>query len=140
MNEKMTPTFFKLYTFYLKNWIDLLLANLYKQRKGTLRSETILATKISLKIMRNAFYFTSKALFILKIFKLLSWLFGHVAKHLDDKDKVNFKFYTCKTIEVKANQRMKFVQLIEFKMRNIFCWKIRHNIWQKLVPYPFQKN
>ena len=72
MNEKMTPTFFQLYTFYLKNQNDLLLANLYKQRKGTLRSETILATRICLKIMRNAFYFTSKALFVLKIFKLLS--------------------------------------------------------------------
>ena len=32
----------------------------------------------SLKIMKNAFYFMLKALFVLKIFKLLSWLFGHV--------------------------------------------------------------
>ena len=44
-------------------------------------------------MMKNAFYFTSKALFVLKIFKFLSWLFGHVAKRLDEKDKVNFKFY-----------------------------------------------
>ena len=36
-----------------------------------------------LKIIKNAFYFTSKALFVLKIFKFLSWLFGHVAKRLD---------------------------------------------------------
>ena len=43
--------------------------------------------------MKNAFYFTSKALFVLKIFKFLSWLFGHVSKRLDWKDKVNFKFY-----------------------------------------------
>ena len=43
--------------------------------------------------MKNAFYFTSKALFILKIFKFLSWLFGHAAKRLDKKEKVNFKFY-----------------------------------------------
>ena len=28
--------------------------------------------------MENAFYFTLKALFILKMFKFLSWLFGHV--------------------------------------------------------------
>ena len=35
------------------------------------------------KIMKNAFYFTSKALFVLKIFKFLSWFFGHVAKRLD---------------------------------------------------------
>ena len=32
------------------------------------------------KIMKNAFYFTLKALFVLKIFKLLSWLFVHVEK------------------------------------------------------------
>ena len=33
-----------------------------------------------LKIIKNAFYFTFKALFVLKIFKFLSWLFGHVEK------------------------------------------------------------
>ena len=44
-------------------------------------------------MMKNAFYFTSKALFVLKIFKIFSWLFGHVAKRLDKTDKVNFKFY-----------------------------------------------
>ena len=33
-----------------------------------------------LKMMKNAFYFILKALFALKIFKLLSWLFGHVEK------------------------------------------------------------
>ena len=32
------------------------------------------------KIMKNAFYFILKALFVLKIFKFLSWLFGHVEK------------------------------------------------------------
>ena len=31
----------------------------------------------------NAFYFTTKALFVFKIFKLLSWLFAHVSKRLD---------------------------------------------------------
>ena len=31
-------------------------------------------------MMKNAFYFTLKALFVLKIFKFLSWLFGHVEK------------------------------------------------------------
>ena len=29
----------------------------------------------------------------LKIFKFLCWLFGHVAKRLDQEDKVDFKFY-----------------------------------------------
>ena len=47
--------------------------------------------------MKNAFYFTSKALFILKIFKFLSWRFGQVAKQLDQKDKFNFKIYDVST-------------------------------------------
>ena len=34
----------------------------------------------SSKMMKNAFYFTLKAFFLLKIFKFLSWLFGHVGK------------------------------------------------------------
>ena len=33
-----------------------------------------------LKMKKNSFYFILKALFILKIIKLLSWLFGHVEK------------------------------------------------------------
>ena len=43
--------------------------------------------------MKNAFYFISKALFVLKIFKFLSWLFGYVEEWLDKADKINFKFY-----------------------------------------------
>ena len=46
-----------------------------------------------LKIKKIAFYFILKALFVLKIFRFLFWLFGHVVKRLDKKDKVNFKFY-----------------------------------------------
>ena len=52
-----------------------------------------LETESPLKMMKNTFYFTSKTLFVLKIFNFLSWLFSHVAKGLDKKDKVNFKFY-----------------------------------------------
>ena len=33
-----------------------------------------------LKMMKNVFYFILKALSILKMFKFLSWLFGHVEK------------------------------------------------------------
>ena len=39
-----------------------------------------LITGSTSKIMKNAFYFTLKARFVLKIFKFLSWLFGHVEK------------------------------------------------------------
>ena len=52
--------------------------------EGTLSGvRQFLATESTLSMMENAFYFTSKALFVLKIFKLLSWLFGHVSKWLD---------------------------------------------------------
>ena len=45
----------------------------------------------SLKIIKNAFYFTLKALFVLNIFQFLSRLFDHVEKQLDKKNKVEFK-------------------------------------------------
>ena len=62
--------------------------------KGTpLGLRQFLSTKSPLKTIKNVFYFISKALFVLEIFKLSSWLFGHVAKRLDKKDKVNFRFY-----------------------------------------------
>ena len=47
--------------------------------------------------MKNVFYFILKALFVLKIFKFLSRLFGHVGKRLDEKDKVNFKIHDVTT-------------------------------------------
>ena len=44
--------------------------------------------------MKNAFYFTSKAIFILKILKFLLWIFGHVSKQFDQEDMVNSNFMT----------------------------------------------
>ena len=35
------------------------------------------------KMMKIGIYFTLKALFVLKIFKFLSWIFGRVEKWLD---------------------------------------------------------
>ena len=55
--------------------------NLFKGALSGLRQ--FLATESPLKIMKNHFYFTSKAVSVLKIFKFLSWLFGHVSKRLD---------------------------------------------------------
>ena len=42
-----------------------------------------LAIESPLKMMKNVFYFTLKSICVLKIFKLFSWLFGHVEKRLD---------------------------------------------------------
>ena len=46
------------------------------------------------EIYLNAFYFKLKTLLVLKIFKFLCWLFSHVKKRLDKKDKFNFKIYS----------------------------------------------
>ena len=52
--------------------------------KGALSGlRQLLATESPLKMMKNAFYFTLKALFVLKIFKFLSSIFGHVEKPHD---------------------------------------------------------
>ena len=49
------------------------------------------------KMMKNAFYFTLKALFVLKIFKHLSSLFVQREKPLEEKDKINSKIYDVST-------------------------------------------
>ena len=56
----------------------LLIANLVK---GTaLGLGQFLTTESPWKLMKDAFYFVLKVLFVLKIFKFLSPLFGHVQK------------------------------------------------------------
>ena len=57
----------------------------------------VLASESPSKLMNNAFYLILKGLFVLKIFKFLSWLFGHVEKQPDLKGKVNFKIYDITT-------------------------------------------
>ena len=83
------------HNFYLSSF--LFFPNIYLFKGGLSGLTQFFATESSLKMMRNAFYFTSKAIFVLKIFTFLSWLFGHVWKRLHLKDKVNFKFYDVKT-------------------------------------------
>ena len=99
-----------------------------------------MATESPLKLMKNAFYFTVKAVFVLKIFKFLPWFFGHIEKRLDQKDKANFKILTPQsgqqTITVhilpnmsrnKGNQTINFGQLIKHNIRNIFLEKLVKN-------------
>ena len=71
------------------------MSSLLKDTLSGLRQ--VLATETPFKLMKYAFYFTSKALLVLKIFKLLSRLIGHIAKRLYKKDKINFKFYDVTT-------------------------------------------
>ena len=47
------------------------------------KKKFIFFNEISLKMLKNAFYFMLKAVFVLKIFKLLSRLLVHEEKQLD---------------------------------------------------------
>ena len=58
-------------------------------------------------MMRNTFYFTSNALFVLKILDFLSIIIDILSNILRSK----------------GNQNMKFGQLIEYNMRKIFFEK-----------------
>ena len=60
----------------------------------TLKSETIFSNWRPFKNDEKCFFhFPLKTLFVLKMFRFLSWHFGHVKKRLDYKYQVNFKIY-----------------------------------------------
>ena len=64
-----------------------------------------LETESLLKMMKNAFYFNLKDIFVLKVFKFLSRLSGDVVKQLEQKRKISFKIYdvtTCETNNYNA--------------------------------------
>ena len=86
--------------------------------------------------MINAFYFILKALFVHKIFKFLSRLFGYVGKTawleryrwLQNSWRHYLVYkqleYTPSISQSKGNQTMKFGQLIEYSKINIFLQKL----------------
>ena len=94
--------------------------------------------------MENAFHFTWKdiSIFVLTL--------GHVEKWFDKKATVtNQKKNRKQTITIhllpnasrsKGRETMKFGQLIEYDMRNIFLKKHTQNVVKKLVPDPYLKN
>ena len=116
--------------------------------KGALsRLSQFLATESRLKMKKNAFYFNSKAFFVLNF---LSWIFGHAAKRLDQKDRINVKFYDViawlinilihllPNISIsKGNQTMKSGQLIEYNTRQIFLAKSYTECGGETSPRPF---
>ena len=74
--------------------------------------------------MKNDFYFTLKDLFILKIFKSLSSLLVMKKTRLIRNIRLISKFTTLQPWkQSRDNQTIRFVQLIEYKMRNIFLEK-----------------
>ena len=111
-----------------------------------------LATEKRLKMTKNAFYFTLKSFFVLKIFKFLSSIFGYLEKQVDQKDKVNVKFYDVITWEtdiaihtlpsisrIKGSQTVKFRQLTEYDMRNTFLKKSYAKCGGETIARPFSK-
>ena len=89
------------------------------------------------KMMKNDFCFILRVLSVLKIFRFLSWLFGHIQKTtFSRKIMLISKFVTSRpcsqtiTIHIlpnislsKGNQIIKFGQLIECNKINIFLQK-----------------
>ena len=112
-------------------WADLWIIN----SSGSLRAHCqvweFLASESPLKMMKNAFYFNVQALFVLKIFKFLSWLFSHAGNSLCRKKRLISKLMASQsgkhtiTIHItpdisksKGNQAM--------KSDKHFSWKIIH--------------
>ena len=99
-----------------------------------LKQLKLLATESLLKMMRNIFYFTLKALFVLKVFKFLSWHFWLCKKRLGKKATVNFKIYDVTNWETNdyntlnaqylkkfnGNKTMYFCQFVVYIMEIIF--------------------
>ena len=100
-----------------------------------------MASESSLNMIKNTLYLTLKYLFVLKIFKLLSWLFGHVSKFITSQPgsqtiAINIFSYTQRS---KDNQTIEFGQLIEYNMRNIFLEKSFTKCGGETIPRPFSK-
>ena len=74
----------------VKNWKYVAIdENLFYMK--VLKLEKVVSicfNKNPLKLMKNAFYFTFKALYVLEIFKFLFYPFGCVEKRLDNKNHI----------------------------------------------------
>ena len=79
------------------------------------------------------FFFVLKSLFVVKIFKFLSWLFGHVEKTawLDFKIhdvttwlRNNWNIHIAQYVIKYSNKTMKLGQLIDYNKRNNFLHKL----------------
>ena len=98
--------FFK---YILFQWLFIFASTLICALSGL---RQFLAIESPLKMMKNAIYFNSNTLFVLKIFKFLSRLFGHVAKGLDWKGTINFEIHHI-TARLTNNCNTHIVQYIE---------------------------
>ena len=109
-----------------------------------------LATKAPLKTMKNALYFTLKALFVLKIldvcfnFLIMQknslirkiWLFSKFIT--SQPEKQTFAIHILPNIlRRKDNETIKFAHLIEYNMRNYFPENHTQNLVEKLFANHF---
>ena len=102
-------------------------------RSGLRHLETI----STLKMMKSAFYLTSKALFVLKIFRFLWWNFWSCSEWNGLIRKIRLISLWCHSLVNKYTyysisrgvKTIKFGQLMEYNMRNIFFKKVIHKMW-----------
>ena len=114
--------------------------------KGALSGlRQFLATESPLQMMESIFYFTLKAFFILKIFKLLSWLFGQAEKRFvitmkSQPGKQTISTHILPNIlkSRRSNQAMKVGQLMECNI-NFYLKNHTQNVLEKLFPDIFSK-
>ena len=130
-----------IFLFWRYCW-SLLWCNYWKSLKSDShlpKNSFICFNESPLKVMKNAFYFILKALLVLKIFKFLYWLFGHVKKPgLIRKIQLLSKVMTpqpgykqlhilCNISLSKSNLTVKFGQVIEYN--EIFFFKESCRKW-----------
>ena len=90
--KSRSETFSSTFPIYVREEIAVLGVS----RKSLVQMLNKTGTKIKTLFthhMKNIFYFLFKALFVLKIFPFLLWLFVYVEKWLDKKTRIIFKFY-----------------------------------------------
>ena len=72
--------------------------------------------------MKNAFYFTLKALFIHNIFKFCPAFFGPLGQRLDTKARINLKLYEVRNSEPN-NFNILIDQVKAIMQSNLFSWQ-----------------
>ena len=124
--KKLKPLF-----FYLKSDPHLPKKNIF-----------ICFNESALKVIKNAFYSILKALFVLKIFKFLSWVFRYVEKTAWLVSKFMTSQPGWQTIAIhiltnisrsKRDQTLKFDQVIEYYRINILFKNYTKNEAGRLV-------
>ena len=104
------------------------------QLKALLNLWKMLFISRSFKFMKNAFYFTLKALFVLSIFYFFSWFCGHAEIWLDYQDKVNSKIYGLTTWKTSNCNVHIAKYLKKYNVSTFFLKKHTQNVVEKLVP------